>query len=210
MLTRPRFAAFAARIAWICVISIVAAVHLGVGLSVQDNALIIALMPVTAYLPLIIAVFILSRGAAGNFFAVSLALLAAVTAGPGAQTLRLRVLGAQSLRRVAGRCLCGGRRGRVRGRRGSRLCFSAQNFSRRRHIAQQKPLSSVRHSAARHAVALSDFERGRRDRHNLTSRGGRVRICRHCRIHSRHAQQLRVADRARKYPPSDSARTRRV
>lgn len=81
MLTRPRFAAFAARIAWICVISIVAAVHLGVGLSVQDSALIIALMPVTAYLPLIIAIFILSRGAAGNFFAVSLALLAAVTAG---------------------------------------------------------------------------------------------------------------------------------
>lgn len=81
MLTRPRFAAFAARIAWICVILIVAAVHLGVGLSVQDNALIIALMPVTAYLPLIIAMFILSRGAAGNFFAVSLALLAAVTAG---------------------------------------------------------------------------------------------------------------------------------
>ena len=36
MLTRPRFAAFAARIAWIWVISIVAAVHLGVGLSIVN------------------------------------------------------------------------------------------------------------------------------------------------------------------------------
>ncbi len=58
-----------------------AGAHLGVGLASYDSSVIIALMPVTAYLPVIIALFILSRRSlSGNIFVVSVALLADVIA----------------------------------------------------------------------------------------------------------------------------------
>ena len=82
ILTRERFSLLVTRIVWAVVIVVVSVVHLGVGLASYDSSLIISLMPVTAYLPLIIATFILSkRCIAGNIFAVSVALLADVTAG---------------------------------------------------------------------------------------------------------------------------------
>ena len=60
----------------------IVAVYLGLGFTRLDNAFLIALMPVTAYLPVIIAVFVLSkRSFTGNVFVISVALLACVIAG---------------------------------------------------------------------------------------------------------------------------------
>ncbi len=60
----------------------IVAVYLGLGFTRLDNAFLIALMPVTAYLPVIIAVFVFSkRSFTGNVFVISVSLLACVIAG---------------------------------------------------------------------------------------------------------------------------------
>ena len=81
VLTRRRFSKKVTTAVWIAVMAVLAGVHLGVGLASYDSSVIIALMPVTAYLPVIIALFILSRRSlSGNIFVVSVALLADVIA----------------------------------------------------------------------------------------------------------------------------------
>lgn len=81
VLTRRRFSKTVTPAVWIAVMAVLAGVHLGVGLASYDSSVIIALMPVTAYLPVIIALFILSRRSlSGNIFVVSVALLADVIA----------------------------------------------------------------------------------------------------------------------------------
>lgn len=81
VLTRRRFSKKVTTAVWIAVMAVLAGAHLGVGLASYDSSVIIALMPVTAYLPVIIALFILSRRSlSGNIFVVSVALLADVIA----------------------------------------------------------------------------------------------------------------------------------
>ena len=68
VLTRRRFSKKVTTAVWIAVMAVLAGVHLGVGLASYDSSVIIALMPVTAYLPVIIA---LSFSPAGAFRATS-------------------------------------------------------------------------------------------------------------------------------------------
>ena len=82
VLTMRRFSRAVTYIAWAVLVGAIVAVYLGLGFTRLDNAFLIALMPVTAYLPVIIAVFVLSkRRFAGNVFVISVALLACVIAG---------------------------------------------------------------------------------------------------------------------------------
>ena len=82
VLTMRRFSRAVTYIAWAVLVGAIVAVYLGLGFTRLDNAFLIALMPVTAYLPVIIAVFVLSkRSFTGNVFVISVALLACVIAG---------------------------------------------------------------------------------------------------------------------------------
>ena len=82
VLTKPRFSAKCVRRIWCAVLAAIAAVHLGIGFASLDNALFISLMPLTAYLPAIAALFVLSeRNVASNLFCIFLGLLAAVCVG---------------------------------------------------------------------------------------------------------------------------------
>lgn len=82
VLTMRRFSRAVTYIAWAVLVGAIVAVYLGLGFTRLDNAFLIALMPVAAYLPVIIAVFVLSkRSFTGNVFVISVALLACVIAG---------------------------------------------------------------------------------------------------------------------------------
>lgn len=74
-----RFSKRATRIAWSAVSVVVVGVHLVLGALSPDNAHLLSLMPVTAYLPLIAAAFVLSAGkAAWTLFTVFIGLIASV------------------------------------------------------------------------------------------------------------------------------------
>ena len=79
VLTKERFSKKATRIAWAAVIAVVGIAHLAAGFSSLDNALLLSWMPLSAYLPVIAALFVLSkRNVVGNFFVVLFGLLAAL------------------------------------------------------------------------------------------------------------------------------------
>lgn len=82
ILTMRRYSKTVTRVVWAVLVGAVSAVHLAIGIALPDHAFLIALMPVTAYLPVIIAVFVLSkRSFTGNVFVISVALLACVISG---------------------------------------------------------------------------------------------------------------------------------
>ena len=82
ILTMRRYSKTVTCVVWAVLVGAVSAVHLAIGIALPDHAFLIALMPVTAYLPVIIAVFVLSkRSFTGNVFVISVALLACVISG---------------------------------------------------------------------------------------------------------------------------------
>ena len=82
ILTMRRYSKTVTRVVWAVLVGAVSAVHLAIGIALPDHAFLIALMPVTAYLPVIIAVFVLSkRSFTGNVFVISVTLLACVISG---------------------------------------------------------------------------------------------------------------------------------
>ena len=89
ILTMRRYSKTVTRVVWAVLVGAVSAVHLAIGIALPDHAFLIALMPVTAYLPVIIAVFVLSkRSFTGNVFVISVALLACVPGLSGNSSFR--------------------------------------------------------------------------------------------------------------------------
>lgn len=79
ILLNDRFSKRINQILWWGAVAAVTVVHLAVGLASNDNARLLSLMPVTAYLPMVIAVFFLSkRNVSGNAFTVFIGFIAAL------------------------------------------------------------------------------------------------------------------------------------
>lgn len=78
-LTRNRFSARITPAVWIAGIAVISAAHLAAGLASADNARLLTLLPVTAYLPCVVLTFVLSeRNVVSNLFVILIGLIASV------------------------------------------------------------------------------------------------------------------------------------